>query len=134
MVVVQGNAPHDRPCSLVGHLIGNRASFLCTKAPMLRVPDEFSGWHSQDPLGAKPVASSRHQSNARLAGHGANGFCLPKLMSSGDTKSAAHFLLFDHLISASPLKSMKATVLTGARIPISRSRHTRCRLLCPMRP
>jgi hypothetical protein len=23
----------------VGHLIGNRASFLCTKAPMLRVPE-----------------------------------------------------------------------------------------------
>src|SRR5215471_11287477 len=38
-VVVQGNAPHNRPCSLVGHLIGNRASFLCTKAPMLRVPE-----------------------------------------------------------------------------------------------
>ena len=38
-VVVVGNAPHDRPCSLVGHLIGNRASFLCTKAPMLRVPE-----------------------------------------------------------------------------------------------
>jgi hypothetical protein len=31
-VVVQGNAPHDRPRSLVGHLIGNRASFLYTKA------------------------------------------------------------------------------------------------------
>jgi hypothetical protein len=38
-VVVQGNAPHDRPSFLVGHLIGNRASFLCTKAPMLRVPE-----------------------------------------------------------------------------------------------
>jgi hypothetical protein len=23
----------------VGHLIGNRASFLCTKAPMLRIPE-----------------------------------------------------------------------------------------------
>src|SRR5262249_41211617 len=31
--------PHDRPGFLVGHLIGNRASFLCTKAPMLRVPE-----------------------------------------------------------------------------------------------
>ena len=39
MVVVVGNAPHDRPGFLVGHLIGNRASFLCTKAPMLRVPE-----------------------------------------------------------------------------------------------
>src|SRR5262245_17144614 len=38
-VVVQGNAPHNRPCFLVGHLVGNRASFLCTKAPMLRVPE-----------------------------------------------------------------------------------------------
>jgi hypothetical protein len=31
-VVVHGNAPHDRPRSLVAHLIGNRASFLYTKA------------------------------------------------------------------------------------------------------
>src|SRR5262245_12217688 len=38
-VVVQGNAPHDRPSVLVGHLIGNRASFLCTKAPMLRISE-----------------------------------------------------------------------------------------------
>jgi len=30
-VVVVGNAPHDRPSLLVCHLIGNRASFLCTK-------------------------------------------------------------------------------------------------------
>src|SRR5262249_14649685 len=46
-VVVHGNAPHDRPRFLVSHLIGNRASFLCTKAPMPRVPDKLSG-HSQD--------------------------------------------------------------------------------------
>ena len=39
-VVVHGNAPHDRSRSVVSHLIGNRASFLCTKAPMLRVPDK----------------------------------------------------------------------------------------------
>src|SRR6516165_6546931 len=39
-VVVQGNAPHDRPGFLVSHLIGNRASFLCTKAPMVRIPNE----------------------------------------------------------------------------------------------
>ena len=45
MPVVQGNAPHDRPRSLVCHLIGSRASFLCTEAPILRVPDELSGWH-----------------------------------------------------------------------------------------
>jgi hypothetical protein len=38
-VVVVGNAPHDRAGFLVSHLIGNRASFLCTKAPMVRVPD-----------------------------------------------------------------------------------------------
>src|SRR5262245_21128245 len=56
-VVVHGNAPHDRPRFLVSHLIGNRASFLCTKAPMLRVPDKLSG-HSQDLLGVEPFASS----------------------------------------------------------------------------
>src|SRR5215467_12456427 len=44
-VIVHGNAPHDRPRFLVSHLIGNHASFLCTKAPMLRIPDELSGWH-----------------------------------------------------------------------------------------
>jgi hypothetical protein len=44
-VVVHGYAPHDGPRPLVSHLIGNRASFLCTKAPMLRVPDKLSGWH-----------------------------------------------------------------------------------------
>src|SRR5262249_28183962 len=38
-VVVVGNAPHDRPGFLVCHLIGNRASFLCTKAPMIRIPE-----------------------------------------------------------------------------------------------
>src|SRR5262249_40854548 len=38
-VVVQGNAPHDRPGFLVCHLIGNRASFLCTEAPMVRIPE-----------------------------------------------------------------------------------------------
>src|SRR5262245_50921874 len=42
-VVVQGNAPHNRPCCLVSHLIGNHASFLCTKAPMIRIPNEVSG-------------------------------------------------------------------------------------------
>src|SRR5215831_8923567 len=40
-VVVVGNAPYDRPGFLVGHLVGNRASFLCTKAPLCRVPDEL---------------------------------------------------------------------------------------------
>src|SRR5215472_6984291 len=38
-VVVVGNAPHDRPGFLMCHLIGNRASLLCTKAPMLRIPE-----------------------------------------------------------------------------------------------
>src|SRR5262245_26196576 len=37
-VVVVGNAPHDRPGFFVCHLIRNRASFLSTEAPMLRVP------------------------------------------------------------------------------------------------
>ena len=38
-VVVHSNAPQDRPRFLVSHLIGNRASFLCTEAPMLRIPE-----------------------------------------------------------------------------------------------
>src|SRR5262249_5681095 len=42
-VVVHGNAPYDRPGFLVGHVIGNRASLLCTKAPMRRIPNEVSG-------------------------------------------------------------------------------------------
>jgi hypothetical protein len=33
----------------VCRLVGNRASFFSTKAPMVRVPNELSGWHSQDP-------------------------------------------------------------------------------------
>ena len=36
---LEGNAPHDRAGFLVCHLIGNRASFLCTKPPMPRVPE-----------------------------------------------------------------------------------------------
>src|SRR5262249_8227928 len=53
-VIVVGNAPHARPGVLGGQLIGNRASFLCTEAPMLRVPDECSGWHDyQEFIGAK---------------------------------------------------------------------------------
>src|SRR5262245_11333153 len=35
-------SPRNRPRFLVSHLIGNRASFLCTKAPMRRV---ISVWH-----------------------------------------------------------------------------------------
>src|SRR5262245_8810272 len=53
-VVVVGNAPHDRPGVLVCHLVRNRASFLCTKAPMPRVPNELSGCHCQDPFGPQP--------------------------------------------------------------------------------
>ena len=56
-VVVQGNAPPDRPGFLVSHLIGNRASFLCAKAPMVRIPNELSGWHSQDLLGGEALRS-----------------------------------------------------------------------------
>ena len=40
-VVVVGNAPHDRSSFLVCHLISNRASFLCTKAPMRRTQTNF---------------------------------------------------------------------------------------------
>src|SRR6516162_9370091 len=42
-VVVHGNAPYDRPGFLVGHVMRNRASLLCTKAPMRRIPNEVSG-------------------------------------------------------------------------------------------
>src|SRR5262249_16935709 len=42
-VVVVGNAPYGRPGFLVVHLIGNRASFLCTKTPMRRVQKIVSG-------------------------------------------------------------------------------------------
>jgi len=44
-VIVVGNAPHNRPGFLMGHLVGNRASFLCTKAPLCRVQGELSEWH-----------------------------------------------------------------------------------------
>src|SRR5262249_8821008 len=44
-VIVHGNTPHNRPRFLVSHLIGNRASLLCTKAPMLRGHNKVSGWH-----------------------------------------------------------------------------------------
>src|SRR5262249_24173748 len=42
-VVIVGNAPYGRPGFLVVHLIGNRASFLCTKAPMRRIQKTVSG-------------------------------------------------------------------------------------------
>jgi hypothetical protein len=41
-VVVVGDAPHDRPGFLMCHLVGNCASFLSSKAPMLRVPSKLS--------------------------------------------------------------------------------------------
>src|SRR5262249_30199960 len=43
-------------------VIVRAASFLCTKARMVRVADELFGWHSQDLL-----ASSRHRSMHLLA-------------------------------------------------------------------
>src|SRR5215471_4761651 len=59
-VVVHGNAPHDRPRFLVSHLIGNRASFLCTKAPMpSRV---ISEWHPISGRDAQAIfRRRRHQ-------------------------------------------------------------------------
>src|SRR5262249_43813197 len=42
-VVIVGNAPYGRPGFLVVRLIGNRASFLCTEAPMRRVQKIVSG-------------------------------------------------------------------------------------------
>src|SRR5262245_33597422 len=50
-VVVVGNAPHNRSRFLVGHLVCNCSSFLCTVAPMPRVPkSNFLEWHCQDLL------------------------------------------------------------------------------------
>src|SRR5262245_48713835 len=70
-VVVVGNTPHDRPSFLVCHLIGNRASFLCTEAPMLRVPEtnflqgitSISGARCSGDLPSSPPTDyrSRHQ-------------------------------------------------------------------------
>src|SRR5215471_8111033 len=62
-VVVQGNAPHDRPGFLVSHLIGNRASFLCTKAPMLRVPETnfLHGIRSISGRDVQAIFRRRHQ-------------------------------------------------------------------------
>jgi hypothetical protein len=37
-VVVCRDAPHNAPRDFVSHLVGNRAGFLSTKAPMLRIP------------------------------------------------------------------------------------------------
>jgi hypothetical protein len=47
-LVVQGNAPHNGPRCFVRHLVGNRAGFFCTKAPMprtalVRVPSSARG-------------------------------------------------------------------------------------------
>jgi len=36
-VVVHGDAPHNGPRYFVSHLVRNRAGFLRTKAPMLRM-------------------------------------------------------------------------------------------------
>jgi hypothetical protein len=68
-IVVHGNAPHDRPRFLVCHLVGNRASLLCTKAPMLRVPEtnflqgitSISGRGLFPGLTAKPKATNRER-------------------------------------------------------------------------
>src|SRR5262245_18834378 len=70
-VVFVGNAPQDRPAVLVCHLIGNRASFLGTEAPMLRVPQtnflqgitSISGARCSGDLPSSPPTDyrSRHQ-------------------------------------------------------------------------
>src|SRR5262245_11716461 len=64
-VVVQGNAPHDRPGFLVGHLIGNRASFLCSKAPMLRVPETNFLHRRASCSGDLPPSPPAEQATAR---------------------------------------------------------------------
>src|SRR5215813_10337846 len=55
---IRGNAPHNGPRHFVSHLVANRAAFLCTKAPMLRVPDKLSGWH---PIGGQAIFRRRRQ-------------------------------------------------------------------------
>src|SRR5262249_3779479 len=53
----------DRPCGLVSHLIGNRASFLCTKAPMPRVPETnfLQGITSVSGRDVQAIFRLRHQ-------------------------------------------------------------------------
>jgi hypothetical protein len=57
----------------VGHLIGNRASFLCTKAPMLRIPEtnflqgitSISGRHVSGDL--RPPSPPAEQSTDQIS-------------------------------------------------------------------
>src|SRR5215813_8049759 len=67
-VVVQGNAPHNRPGFLVVHLIGNRASFLCTKAPMLGDPQKRTLCIASDRIGRDVQAIFRRRHQHRFCG------------------------------------------------------------------
>src|SRR5262249_57142880 len=62
-VVVVGNAPHDR-------------CFLCTKAPMLRVPHRTFWMALPRPPRGEALRARADTRSIRLAGHGADGFSL----------------------------------------------------------
>jgi hypothetical protein len=53
-VVVVGNAPHDRPGFLMCHLVGNRASFLCTRL----LTESATAWIPGDKLAPKARITS----------------------------------------------------------------------------
>ena len=86
-VVVQGNSPHDRPgvssdrqlCELPLHESANAQG-----------PTRTFWMSFQDLLGGEAFANSRHQINARLAGHGADGFRISKLMGKAPTGQSAN--------------------------------------------
>jgi hypothetical protein len=88
-VVVHGNAPHHRSRFLVSHLIGNRARFLCTKAPMRRVPE--SGWH-------------------RISGAKCSGDLLPKRDSHKVPSSITRRASFFAALRLEPISKLRAGV------------------------
>jgi len=59
----------NRPGFLVSHLIGNRASFLCTKAPMLRIPETnfLQGITSISGRDIQAILRRRHQPTTAAA-------------------------------------------------------------------
>src|SRR5215831_6465769 len=78
-VVVVGDAPHDRPGFLMCHLVGNCASFLSSKAPMLRVPSKLSDHQLTSTSVPWPKSSAAAKRKARA-------FLDPRLLSWDGTR------------------------------------------------